>query len=480
MGSNVTPSGTGQPRDTRRLCLLCLALPQIWLWTMLRAIDHVAPASNLTFYLAEGVVLAALALALRSRRAPAGPQVPSRPQRVAIWAGALLMAACPALVLAGGALGLPALAIAAEVLGALCLVGCYATYVTLLSTLAPREAARWLLLSFATAPLPRLPGDLLPVEIAAPVAAVLPPLFVLALRAAAHAIPRDEARASQPQPEGSAPEGREGDGVHHLVPLLVELAAFGLAMGLFRSDAAGIHDSLWFVLLNCALKTAVPLLILLALERLWQRVSVAALCQATLAALTILMVVAVNLAGVPFAPFVAFDLARYVMVIVMLLALPSLARQIGRHPAATLGLGMGAYTLALSAGIATSSALASASPDPSVLVLDVVCVLVLCTVLSSGAGRAEDLRLFSDGSPELAPAQPPDEIDARCEKVARTCGLSERELETMKLICRGRSKRYIAEQMALSENTVRGYAKTLYAKLDVHSRQDLMSLVGID
>lgn len=50
----------------------------------------------------------------------------------------------------------------------------------------------------------------------------------------------------------------------------------------------------------------------------------------------------------------------------------------------------------------------------------------------------------------------------------------------MRLICRGRSKRYIAEQMSVSENTVRGYAKTLYAKLGVHSRQDLLTLAGIE
>ena len=49
----------------------------------------------------------------------------------------------------------------------------------------------------------------------------------------------------------------------------------------------------------------------------------------------------------------------------------------------------------------------------------------------------------------------------------------------MRLICRGRSKRYIAEHMALSENTVRGYAKTLYAKLDVHSREELLDLLDL-
>ena len=55
--------------------------------------------------------------------------------------------------------------------------------------------------------------------------------------------------------------------------------------------------------------------------------------------------------------------------------------------------------------------------------------------------------------------------------------LSERETEVALLIAQGRSKAYIAEALYLSENTVRTHAKNIYAKLDVHSKQELIDLL---
>ena len=56
-------------------------------------------------------------------------------------------------------------------------------------------------------------------------------------------------------------------------------------------------------------------------------------------------------------------------------------------------------------------------------------------------------------------------------------GLTTREVEVMRLLCHGRSKSYIADTLYVSENTVRAYTKSLYAKLDIHSKQDLIDIV---
>ena len=53
-------------------------------------------------------------------------------------------------------------------------------------------------------------------------------------------------------------------------------------------------------------------------------------------------------------------------------------------------------------------------------------------------------------------------------------GLSEREHEVLRLIAEGLSNREIAEQLYLSEGTVRNYVSQLLAKLDVRDRTQLV------
>lgn len=105
--------------------------------------------------------------------------------------------------------------------------------------------------------------------------------------------------------------------------------------------------------------------------------------------------------------------------------------------------------------------------------------------------------LLSDGIPRMRPLFAEDEKPPR-KKVAQrepeehtaptpptglsawlrdTYDLSDRESEIALLIAQGRSKTYIAEQLFLSENTVRTHAKNAYIKLDVHSKQELMDLI---
>ena len=74
------------------------------------------------------------------------------------------------------------------------------------------------------------------------------------------------------------------------------------------------------------------------------------------------------------------------------------------------------------------------------------------------------------------PASASSEWDA-FERIGTLYGLSEREREVMELLAKGRGVPFTAEQLGLSQNTVKAYAKSLYKKLDVHSREELMDLV---
>lgn len=55
--------------------------------------------------------------------------------------------------------------------------------------------------------------------------------------------------------------------------------------------------------------------------------------------------------------------------------------------------------------------------------------------------------------------------------------LTQREIEVALLIATGRSKAVIAKKLFVSENTVRTHAKNAYAKLGVHSKQQLMDVL---
>ena len=78
---------------------------------------------------------------------------------------------------------------------------------------------------------------------------------------------------------------------------------------------------------------------------------------------------------------------------------------------------------------------------------------------------------------QIVPFKHKTPFKAKCLSVAQTYQLSPRETEIALLIAQGRSKAYIADALCLSENTVRTHAKNVYAKLDVHSKQELIDLL---
>lgn len=69
-----------------------------------------------------------------------------------------------------------------------------------------------------------------------------------------------------------------------------------------------------------------------------------------------------------------------------------------------------------------------------------------------------------------------DKLSVKCVAIARDYGLTNREFDVLVRLAHGRSGAFIAEELTLSENTVKGHTKRLYAKLGVHTRQELIDL----
>ncbi|MGN0038157.1 MAG: response regulator transcription factor [Coriobacteriales bacterium] len=70
-----------------------------------------------------------------------------------------------------------------------------------------------------------------------------------------------------------------------------------------------------------------------------------------------------------------------------------------------------------------------------------------------------------------------DAIHCACREIAAQAGLTEREAEAMELLGRGRTVGFVAEELGISYNTVKGYAKNVYSKCGVHSRQELIDAI---
>ena len=70
-----------------------------------------------------------------------------------------------------------------------------------------------------------------------------------------------------------------------------------------------------------------------------------------------------------------------------------------------------------------------------------------------------------------------DPIGDACDELVGRYGLSEREQSVLELLARGNTRASIAEKLCISENTVRVHVKNIYAKMHIHSKQQLIDMV---
>ena len=88
----------------------------------------------------------------------------------------------------------------------------------------------------------------------------------------------------------------------------------------------------------------------------------------------------------------------------------------------------------------------------------------------------------SAGSPDAPDAVRPETAVAesladRCARIAAKFQLSARESEVFVLLAQGHTRASIAKKLFVSENTIREHVKSIYKKLYIHSRQQLIDMV---
>jgi DNA-binding CsgD family transcriptional regulator len=71
-----------------------------------------------------------------------------------------------------------------------------------------------------------------------------------------------------------------------------------------------------------------------------------------------------------------------------------------------------------------------------------------------------------------------DAFEGRCARVAGRFGLTEREADVLRLLARGNNTARVQDELAIGRNTVKYHVKNIYAKLGVHSQQEMIDLVA--
>lgn len=153
------------------------------------------------------------------------------------------------------------------------------------------------------------------------------------------------------------------------------------------------------------------------------------------------------------------------------------------HPCVVYGLGRSWFGWAFMGGLVLYDASLVRSTMDS-LPLNVIFFFMACVILlllNSFSNTAVFSRLASsamdankNGIPGIADSGEAPTFEEQCTRATERFGLSERESEVLCLTCKGLSKREIAAQLCISEDTVRYHTKQLYKKLDIHNRQELM------
>ena len=170
------------------------------------------------------------------------------------------------------------------------------------------------------------------------------------------------------------------------------------------------------------------------------------------------------------------SIAQTLVVMLFWIMLADVAHHSASSPFVIFGSGWTAYSLFFALGEVGGRAAGFHGANSMVLVF-MAYLLTIAAVFALNESNFSQRRIFAD-----LDVAPPEQamfasIDEGCLLLGEQKGLSPREIEVLQLLCKGRSKSYIAENLFISENTVRSHAKHIYAKLKVHSKQEALDLV---
>uniref|UniRef100_A0A7C9NVK0 LuxR family transcriptional regulator n=1 Tax=Muribaculaceae bacterium Z82 TaxID=2304548 RepID=A0A7C9NVK0_9BACT len=167
------------------------------------------------------------------------------------------------------------------------------------------------------------------------------------------------------------------------------------------------------------------------------------------------------------------DLASYFFQVTMLVVAYQICVGFKVNPVMVLSLFRAVWALAALAGIGLGHAIASAHTPLGIQALTVGMGLAVAFAFTFAFTDRDCVKVLA-AMPKRPAASP---FRDKMRQVASRFALSERELEVMTLVAKGRSAARIADDLSVSPATVNSHVSHIYRKLGVHSRQQLLDLV---
>ncbi|WP_286143044.1 response regulator transcription factor [Adlercreutzia caecimuris] len=334
-----------------------------------------------------------------------------------------------------------------------------------------------------------------------PWASVLAPTAAVAANAVCFAVlflcvrplvarPLREAQRSEPQAEMAVANPQSFLPANHL--LFVTIFVFSVAQGLVIALPGPFNDAP--ALPVAFIPLAVILVVYLARRRMPNADGLFALC-------ALLIIAGMFLqpsdrlvsGGVASASNTLIDAGASCFNLLLVLLVGSIAgrNRVTALPTAALMLAL--YWSGVGAGaVLGNSAMALLGWTEEALVwtsfASAMVFVTFCFLVLKNVSFAETIGAIRAPEPAVVAVKPQEEgvasdgpesasVSARCDAVAAAFGLTPRESEVFALLAQGRTVGVIREKLVISLNTARFHTKNIYAKLGVHSQQELIDVV---
>lgn len=174
--------------------------------------------------------------------------------------------------------------------------------------------------------------------------------------------------------------------------------------------------------------------------------------------------------------------------ILVMVVLTNLCYRYGASALWLFGIERGVRQIAMLAGRAVQNQathLESFGIDGAMLIsmLSVIAIVSATMIFMSERGLSSTwgAKLPEDGEPgQPSASRTRHELSSRVAQVARTYKLSAREEEVLLLLAQRKTVGVIERELFIANGTAKAHVRHIYQKLDIHTRQELFDMVGVE